>query len=382
MVKSFSMLGQRPIRYPVLKPLLPTYDKLIPYLRQIDNNRWYSNFGPLLRQFEAGLAQHFAVTEDQIATSTNATMAISQTLRAMGVPNGGNCVMPSWTFIATPAAAIWAGGKPYFIDVDPATWLIKPNRILEVARHVDIAAVIVTSAFGAPLDLAEWDRFTSTTGIPVLVDAAAGFDGFAACGAQKASTPVVISLHATKVCGIGEGGVVVTGDATLAKRIRRFGNFGFHGSRDATVSGTNAKMSEYSAAVGLALLSEWPERRSKWAELSNRFAEQVAATPELRLAPGFNAGWISSYGLIELPAPHTADGVAEHLCRSEIETRKWWNGGCHAQSAYLDCARAALPETERLGRQVLGLPFWLGLTGYEVEDIFTALRATLRRNED
>jgi dTDP-4-amino-4,6-dideoxygalactose transaminase len=372
------MQTSNPIRFPVLRPLLPTADKLLPYLEKIDANRWYTNLGPLVAEFETGLAQHFSVPAAQIVTSSNATMALSQTLCAL-VGRKGYCVMPSWTFVATPAAAIWAGLQPFFVDVDPATWLVMPEQILDIAKQRQVDAVIVTAAFGAGLDLTVWDRFTASTGIPVVIDAAAGFDGFAGCGAQKASTPVVVSLHATKVSGIGEGAVVITGDAALAKRIRRFGNFGFHGSRDALVAGTNAKMSEYSAAIGLAFLAEWPERRAGWADLSAHFAAEVATMPGLRLAPAFDAGWVSSYGLIELPHTFTADVIADELRQCGIETRKWWGEGCHLQSAYRACERMALPETERLGRQVLGLPFWLGLPREDVTEIFKALRLALQR---
>lgn len=366
------------MRFPVLRPLLPTADKLMPYLRQIDAGRWYTNYGPLLREFEARMARHFAVDWDQLATSTNATLAITQTLRALGAQPGSLCVMPSWTFVATPAAAVWAGLHPYFVDVDPDTWLIRPDQVLEIARSRPVGAVIVVSAFGAPVDLAVWDKFTQSTGIVVLVDAAAGFDGFAGCGHGGHRTPLVVSLHATKVSGIGEGAVVLAGEAELGQRIRSFGNFGFYDRRDAVTPGANAKMSEYAAASGLAMLAEWPERRSAWIELTQIFAEEVEAMPELRLAPGFGEGWISSYGLVELPAWASARGVADILLRSGVETRQWWGEGCHRQSAYRDCERTALPETERLGERVLGLPFWLGLTREDIAEVFRAVRSALR----
>jgi dTDP-4-amino-4,6-dideoxygalactose transaminase len=377
-VGQIEMTAQNSVRFPVLRPLLPTAEKLLPYLRQIDAGRWYTNYGPLLREFEAQVARHFAVDRDQLATSANATLAIAQTLRALGAQPGSLCVMPSWTFVATPAAAVWAGLRPYFVDVDPDSWTIRRDQVSEIARSGQVGAVIVVSAFGAPLDLAVWDEFTRSTGIGVLVDAAAGFDGFAGFGDSGHKTPVAISLHATKVSGIGEGAVVVSGDSALARRIRDFGNFGFHGDRDAGVPGINAKMSEYAAASGLAMLGEWPERRNAWAALTQIFAQELEAAPELRRAPGFGDGWISSYGLVELPAWASARGVADVLRRSGVETRQWWGEGCHRQSAYRDCERAVLSETERLGERVLGLPFWIGLTREDIAEVFRALRAALR----
>src|SRR3989442_687951 len=108
---------------PVLRPLLRTAGEILPYLEAIDAGRWYTNSGPLLQQFEGRLAEHFGVETTELVTASNATLAIAQSLRAMGAPAGSLCVMPSWTFVATAAAAVWAGLEPYFIDVDPGTWL-------------------------------------------------------------------------------------------------------------------------------------------------------------------------------------------------------------------------------------------------------------------
>lgn len=368
---------QPPLRFPILRPLLPTAEKLLPYLQQIDGNRWYTNYGPLVKRFEASLAKHFQVGPNELATSTNATLALSQTLLAMGVASGSACVMPAWTFVATPAAAIWAGLEPCFVDVDAATWLITPGHVRKVMQTRQVGAVIVVSSFGAPLDLAVWDDFSSSTGIPVVIDAAAGFDGFMGCGPNVNSTPVVISLHATKVSGIGEGAVVVTRDAKLTSKIRSLGNFGFDGGRDAQVCGTNSKMSEYTAAIGLAFLAEWPDRRAAWAELTNAFAIEVKATPELKEAPGFNVGWVSSYGLIELPSWISADKMMDHLRQEGVETRQWWGKGCHTQFAYRDFCKASLSETDRMGAQTLGLPFWLGMTTLDIKEIFNILRNKL-----
>jgi dTDP-4-amino-4,6-dideoxygalactose transaminase len=365
------------VRFPVLRPLLPTADKLLPYLQRIDDARWYTNFGPLLKEFEAGLAQHFALDDDQLVTCTNATLAMTQILRAFDILPDSLCVMPSWTFVATPASAIWGGLQPYFVDVDPVSWLIRPEDVREIAAKQRVGAVIVVSAFGAPLDVAVWEEFNRSTGIPVVIDAAAGFDGFARYGEQQSSVPVVISLHATKVSGIGEGAVVLTQDAALAKRVRQLGNFGFYGNRDAVVMGANTKMSEYVAASGLALLAEWPDRRQGWKELSVAFAAEVDATPELRCAPGFNEGWISSYGLVELPFWISAVTLSARLQACGVETRQWWSSGCHEENAYRHCPHGPLPETERLGDQVIGLPFWLGLTTENITEIFQIIREVI-----
>lgn len=360
-----------PPRIPVMRPLLPPAQALLPYIEKIDEARWYSNMGPMVTAFEAKLAEHFGVDPTQVVTSANGTLALEQTLQAMQVKAGSYCVMPSWTFVATPAAAHAAGLKPYFVDVDPRTWAIDPTPVLDLmTRGHEVGAVIPVAPFGAPLDLRAWEDFQRKTGVHVLVDAAAGFDSHAGL---DTTLPYMVSLHATKVFGIGEGAVMVSPDRELAKEIRRAGNFGFSGSREAHLPGFNAKLSEYSAAIGLAGFERWPETRDQWARLTARFMERLRNAPALRPAPGFADGWVSCYGMIELSPPHNVERVAETLARAGIETRQWWGKGGHTHPAYKRCSRAHLPYTEDLANRVIGLPFWLGLDAAGLDDIFDNL---------
>lgn len=328
----------------------------------------------MLQEFEARLADHFQLEVDQLTTCANATLAIAQTLKALGVEEGSLCVMPSWTFVATPAAAKWASLEPYFMDVDPETWLISPQAVKELSRTKNVGAIVVVSAFGAPVDLSPWEELTRETGIPVVVDAAAGFDSFTPYAQWSSTIPVIISMHATKVSGIGEGALVLCSDAVLAKRVAAYGNFGFAGGRQAIVEGANTKMSEYVAASGLAFMTEWPVRREEWAELTGWFATELAATPNVSAAPGFGSGWISSYGLVVLQGIITSDEMQLRLSNEGIESRHWWAKGCHRQPAYKGCQTGPLGQTERLAETVLGLPFWRGMTQSDVADIFQTVR--------
>lgn len=363
------------IKVPVLKPLLPNIDQLKPYIEQIDANRYYSNLGPLTRKFEENLAQHFGVTRDRVVTSANGTLALTQVLRAFDIRPNSLCVMPSWTFVATPASAIAAGLEPYFIDVDLQSWTIRPEDVLPLLKRHDIGAVIPVSPFGRLIDLAAWDKFHKETCIPVVIDAAAGFDGFSARQRRaEIGVPVMVSLHATKVFGVGEGAVILTGDPRLSKKIQMLSNFGFYDSREAVLPGTNAKLNEYMAAVGLAAFDAWHQTREHWQRLSNVFERFVAASPGLSHAPGFNQGWVSSYGIVQLPASSSAKIVKKGLEERHIGTVAWWGDGCHRHPAYAGCARAELPVTEYLADHVLGLPFWIGLTEDDLTLVFDALR--------
>lgn len=382
---------------PVFKPLLPTAQDLLPLLARIDAKRYYTNYGPLVVEFEARLAAACGAVPDQIVTSSNCTMALAQALRARIMHDEGEknddgdaahapaqalCIVPAWTFVATPAAALLAGLQPWFADVSASTWALDPDHVAALAARLraagkTVAAVLPVAPFGARLDVAAWEAFEASTGIAVVIDAAASFDAVTGGGnapaADISTIPVVVSMHATKTFGIGEGGFVLSSDTALIKRIRRYGNFGFHGSREATVPGWNAKLGELYAAVGLALFDQWPTVRAEWHSLTEQFCDLAQTLAPHAQVPGFmTTGNISTYGMLQLRQPRAdlADIIAQ-MSRHGIETRQWWARGCHVQTAYQHCGREALPHTETLADTVLGLPFWRGM---DVADMARAMR--------
>ena len=188
---------------PLMRPQLPEVSAILPYLEEIDQNRWYSNFGPLERRFERKLADHFELGDRQVVCVSNCTQGLDISLRNAARFPVGYCLMPSFTFVATPHAAISAGLEPYFLDVELDTWALSPVSVRDKLSAIEgpIAAVMPVAPFGASIDVSAWDAFAKETGIPVVIDAAAGFDS-----AAGSANPLVLSLHATKVMGIGEGG--------------------------------------------------------------------------------------------------------------------------------------------------------------------------------
>lgn len=362
---------------PVLRPALPTAAQLAPYLRRIDETRWYSNFGPLSREFERKLATHFGVELEHVAVFGNGTLALIHALQAMQVAAGSLCVMPSWTFVATPAAACAAGLTPYFADVSAESWAIEPQTLRQRADLAKFGAVVAVAPFGAPLDHQAWDDFTAQTGLPVLIDGAAAFDAVATQPrARIGRTPVMISLHATKAFGVGEGGVLLSRDADLIARARQWGNFGFIGGEPiAHLAGSNSKVSEYGAAVGLAALGHWPQRRARIARLTEDYARTLVAIGGVGLAPGFLGGQVSNSCNIVTSLP--AWDLAARLTRAGVMTRRWWGNGCHAHPAYVACPRDPLPVTERLAWHALGLPFYHDLDKAALKTVCEAVTAAL-----
>jgi dTDP-4-amino-4,6-dideoxygalactose transaminase len=279
--------------------------------------------------------------------------------------------MPSWTFEATPAAACVAGLVPWYLDVDAESWALDPQMVESWLPEAPgpVAAVTPVSPFGAPVDTGAWDAFTERTGIPVVIDAAAGFDTM-----TIGHSPTVISLHATKVFGIGEGGLVASTDRQTIARIRRLSNFGLATGRQLISEGLNAKMSEYGAAVGLAALDVWPAKRRRYIELTEIYSGLFQGASRIRIAPGFGGGRVRATCNIDLGMPSTEVVIAE-LRKCGIEARRWWGRGCHRHGTFAKYPRMPLPITERLGDSVVGLPFFPDLTAVEIRRVHDAVRA-------
>lgn len=359
-----------PARVPVARPRLPSADAVYPYLQRIDEARWYSNFGPLLSEFEERLAARFPAGTE-IVTVANATQALTLTLMAMDLPAGGYVVMPAWTFVATAHAVVQAGLRPWFADVDPHDWMLRPQTVTALAADRKVVAVIPVSPFGALGDLAAWRAFRDETGVPVLLDAAAAFDAL-----DDAELPAVVSLHATKVLGIGEGGFLATRDAALALKLRQLTTFGFQDSRESQAPATNAKLSEYAAAVGLAGLDAWPGDRLRFARAAQHLRISMIGQPEVRFQDGWGADWVTSVCVVGLPRG-SAGAVTQALRDQGVDTRQWWGLGCHMSPAFADCARGDLAHTDRLGRSVIGLPFSIDLSAAEIGRASVALQQAL-----
>jgi dTDP-4-amino-4,6-dideoxygalactose transaminase len=197
---------------PIMRPKLPTSDRLMDYLRRIDASRFYTNFGPLALELEERLAAFYGFSPGTVTTVANATLGLALTLHALGAKRGTLCAMPAWTFVASAHAVVNAGLIPYFIDVDAQSWSLDPAAVAdEIARApAPVGAVMPVAPFGLPVDIAAWDAFHADTGVPVVIDAAAGFSSL-----KPGAAPAVVSLHATKVLGSGEGGFVICSDPSL-----------------------------------------------------------------------------------------------------------------------------------------------------------------------
>ncbi len=358
---------------PVLRPQLPRAALLLPYLEAIDARRWYSNAGPLVTELEDQLSRKLGFEDRGVVTTANATVGITVALLARRVPAGSLCLVPSWTFVATPHAVRAAGLTPWFHDVDRRTWALDPDAVMETLKQMPrpVGAVVVVAPFGRPIDIDAWQEFENRTGILVVIDAAAGFDT-----ARPSRIPLVVSLHATKILGAGEGGFLSSTDTRLLERFQAGCNFGFQGTRIATIPALNAKMSEYHAAVGLASLAMWRETRQQHVRITEWYRQALPRLDRVSLQPGYGHGWVTATTSVVLP-PRSRGRVAAHLAESGIETKQWWGEGCHGHPAFMDCPRSSLTVTEELGARVLGLPHFPDMRKQNVDQVASALSEAL-----
>lgn len=358
----------------VARPSLPRADALVPYLRLIDETRWYTNNGPLVRRLEGRLAEAMrrpgAATHAVSVCSATAGLVIA--LKAALGARGGACLVPSWTFAATPCAVLAAGLTPHFVDVEEETWLADRREVARLAgqcRDRFVALLLVLRA-GVRTDLAPWRRLAADHGLALVVDAADCFDIV-----EAGPEAHVVSLHACKALGAGEGGFIVSTDAALIDRARQLANFGFSGHRVAETPGINAKMSEYAAAVALAALDAWPQARTAWLERADAYRRILAQRGITLLAPVDAA---CATACVDLAGPF-AEAVRQDLLGAGIEARRWWEDGCHRQAAFADRPAGPMAATEALAERILGLPFHVDLDDATMTSVAELVARSLRR---
>lgn len=371
---------------PLLVPDMPSPQELLPWLERMHAARHYSNFGPLVRELEAALAQRFGMACEQLTTVANATQGLELVLQALDLPAGSRILLPAFTFVATATAVVRAGHQPVLADVDAQTWMLTPEIARAACEHMHIDAVLPVATFGMPHDMQAWQQLERDTGLPVVIDAAAAYGSQWLHGAQGT---LVFSLHTTKSLPAGEGGLVVSTRPGLAARVRQLSNFGINlvPSTDMLVGalaslGSNAKMSEYHAAIGLASLQKWELHAQQ------RKGLQADLMDELNHASGHRLVWQSQGDGGPLAAPtvlcarlpeERARAALEHACQqARITTRRWYQPLLqHIDVVQQRCLSLDTPNAEALGRTLLGLPFFLGMTTAQRQQVRAVLQQAL-----
>jgi len=349
-----------PYKIPLLVPSVPNFEVIEKYLRRIDDSKKYSNFGPLERELRTRLAEIWKVPSENIVTACNATLALQGAIET-SEPNDFPWKVPSWTFVATPLA-IQKAGKPFsFVDSNLQTW--------RAIFSEDDENVVDVLPFGDDLDL---ERLRKKPLTNLVIDAAASFAAISkplpTCSHRFA---LVVSLHATKLLPAGEGAIMVSNCSDWAQRFRNWTNFGFSSIRKPVLLGTNAKLSEYAAAVSLGSLDEFPGVKNELHAIQNR-AHTVTKKMGLDCNPSMRKGLVSPYWILVFKEPKQKLLARNLLHRNGIESRDWWEDGCHNVSIF-NHNNLSLPNTEMIASTSLGIPMHLGISSADLDCIEDSL---------
>lgn len=364
---------------------LPNLEGRETFLRLVGealDRRWVTNDGPLLRELEQRVAERLGVAH--CVAMTNGTLALQVAVKAAGVT--GEVVVPSYTFVATAHALEWIGLTPVFADIDPRTHCLDPAAV-EAAITPRTSAIVPVHLWGRPAPVDELAAVAERHGLTLMYDAAHAF------ASSSRGRPVggfgaaeVLSFHATKFVNSLEGGAVVTDDDELADRMRRLRNFGFVGFDDVRSPGTNAKMHEVSAAMGLASLEQLDGLIAANAAAYRHYREAlepVAGVRLLELDPADTPNY--QYVVVELDddLAHRRDHVVEALNAENVVARRYFWPGVHRMQPYADRdpdAAARLRETERVAARVVVLPTGPTISAEMVATIVRVLELALHHD--
>jgi dTDP-4-amino-4,6-dideoxygalactose transaminase len=353
---------------PVMKPTLPRVHQYSKYLKKIDSNGIYTNRGPLVRLLEEEYANRLGLLNtDSVVVCSNASIALQGFMQMSKVPIWH---VPSFTFPATVHSAIQSGKKVILEDIDLQTWMVPSSVIKDNA----IEGLVPVLTFGAGFDASEYLHLEN-----VLIDAAASIGGARFwINDLKENWAAVFSLHATKSFGIGEGGLIVFGSRDNAEKFRSWINFGFNGSRESQITGTNGKLSEVQAAVGLSVLDDWEKEEKELLILRNR-VNKVNNALSIKPTPSqlYSDQLISPYWIVYHDKSEVIDDIQRKLFDNSVGTRRWWMSGTHSMPAFKHLKTTHLDNTEFVGARYIGLPFYRGLSNDSIQLIANLIEASM-----
>jgi dTDP-4-amino-4,6-dideoxyglucose len=327
-------------------------------LRAIDEamgDRWLSNNGAKLLDFERRLSERLGGLH--CVATCNATLGLQIVMRALGVE--GEVVLPALTFVATAHAVAWERLTPVFADVEPESLCMGPA---EAAGRIGPAtgALLGVHLWGRSADPEGLERLARERGLPLVFDAAhalgCSYDRRPLAGFGDAA---VLSFHATKVANSFEGGAVVTADPELAERVATMRNFGFVDEDEIVGLGTNAKMSEAAAAMGIASLNSLEEFLAAGRRNYFAYDEALAEVPGVRLLP-LDPEQDNCHHITITVDPNAAgldrDALRAVLVAENVLARRYFYPGCHRVPPYDDEPVPQLPVTDAALERCLSLP--------------------------
>lgn len=360
----------------VTSPLLPNLEEFNLMLKEIWNSKWITNNGQFHQQLEQNLAEYLGVP--YVSLFTNGTLPLLTALQALRVT--GEVITTPYSFVATTHCIWWSGCKPVFVDIDPATGNIDPDKI-EAAITPKTTAIMPVHVYGKPCDTKRIQEIADKYGLKVIYDAAHAFgvkvDGESILNAGDMST---LSFHATKVYNTLEGGAMVMHDEVTKKRIDYLKNFGFAGETEVIAPGINSKVDEVRAAYGILNLRQVDaaiEARHQVAIKYREALRPVDGVTFMEDMPGVRHNY--SYFPIFIDAEKygmTRDELYFKMKAANVLGRRYFYPLISEFSTYRGLPSASkenLPNAHKMADSVICLPMHHALNREEVERVLNLI---------
>ena len=361
----------------VTSPLLPSLDEFMPYLQDIWNRKWLTNNGHYHQELEKALCEYLKVP--YISLFTNGTLPLMCALQALRIT--GEVITTPYSFVATTHALWWNGIKPVFVDIDPETCNIDPDKI-EAAITPKTTAIMPVHVYGKPCDVKRIQEIADKYGLKVIYDAAHAFgvevNGESILNAGDMST---LSFHATKVYNTVEGGALICHDAKTKQRIDYLKNFGFAGETTVIAPGINGKMDEVRSAYGLLNLKQVDVAIEARHQVAMKYREALRGIKGIRMmedTPGVRHNY--AYFPIFIDAGEygmTRDELYFKMKGNNVLARRYFYPLISEFSTYrgLESARPEnLPVATKIADSVICLPMYHSLTEKDTDIILSIIK--------
>lgn len=358
---------------PVTKPFLPPQEEYDKYLKGIWQRQWLTNMGPLSSDLEMKLKDYLSV--NHLLFVTNGTVALQMAIKALDLK--GEIITTPFSFVATTSSIVWEGCQPVFVDVDSKSLNIDATKI-EAAITDKTSAILATHVYGNPCDVELIEKIAKKHNLKVIYDGAHAF-GVKINGKSifEFGDISVCSLHATKLYHSVEGGLVITNDGNLLKKLAYMRNFGFNGPEAFAELGINGKNSEFHAAMGLVNLDYIESIHINRKAIIERYDDKLKNFQAVRQTWHSDATQNYAYYPIVLDTEELLHKCIEALRLSEIFVRRYFYPSLSKVLPYLD--PVSMPITEDVASRVMCLPLYHDLTLEEV-DLICRLLLRIQNN--
>jgi dTDP-4-amino-4,6-dideoxygalactose transaminase len=363
---------------PVVKPYLPSREKLDKYLDGIYERAWLTNNGPLVQELTARLEEYLGV--ENLLLVANGTLALQIAYRALGVSGNEHGEQPEaittpFTFIATASSLKWDGVQPVFADIEPDTWCISPENI-EQAITSNTRAIVPVHVFGNACDVEAIDEIASRHGLKVIYDASHAFAvKYKGESLLKHGDAATLSFHATKLFHTGEGGAIIFKRKEDLERAKKMINFGITGPESIEELGINAKMNELQAAMGLCVLDEMEGNLKARAEVWHRYEMELGKTLQLQTRAK-ELDYNYAYFPVLLKSEAQAVRISETLKENGVIARRYFYPSLESVECLGSVAEQAVSRD--IGSRILCLPIFADLEVEQVHKIHQIVSDTCR----